>query len=265
MSKAREIRGIRRITKGDDGDTIALSDFQMFRNGAPFLTWTPPAKSLSKGLLKVRLLGIDTPELHYRGPSSKGAKSKSCPNPVKVKIPPQDPFGTQASKWLQNQLPDGARVIVELDLETFDQYRRVLGYVWSVKDDWKRHRLLNAELVKAGLAHPYQHWPNLLHFNRINEAAKKALTKGVIAATTNVMLTLDEIRAGQQLNEPFVYRKIIDAAICQKDPQTLLSRWVGDARTWLYVKPTLYATIPIPYRVFFSTESAAVNAGFVKG
>jgi endonuclease YncB( thermonuclease family) len=265
MSKAREIRGIRRLRKGDDGDTIALSDFQMFRNGAPFLAWTPPAKSLSQGLLKVRLLGIDTPELHYPGPSDKGAKSQSCPNPVKIKIPPQDPFGTQASQWLQNKLPDGARVIVELDLETFDQYRRVLGYVWSVKDDWKRHRLLNAELVKAGLAHPYQHWPNLLHFDRINEAAKKAMGKGVIAATTNTPLTLEEMRAGLQLNEPFVYRKVIDATICQKDPAALLSRWVGDARTWFYVKPTQYATIPIPYRVFFSSESEAVKAGFVKG
>ena len=265
MPKTREIRGLRHTTKGDDGDTIQLSDFQMFRNGTPFLSWSPPAKSLSKGFLKVRLLGIDTPELHYPGPSDKGPNSKSCPNPVKLKIPPQDPFGTQANQWLREQLPDGARVIVELDLETFDQYRRVLGYVWSVKDDGKKDRLLNAELVKAGLAHPYQHWPNLRHFNKINEAAKKAQTKGVIAATTETPLTLDEIRAGVQINEPFIYRKVIDAAICQKDPLTLLGRWVGDARTWLYYKPTQYATVPIPYRVFFSTESTAVNAGFVKG
>lgn len=264
MSKAREIRGLRRITKGDDGDTILLSDFQMFRNGAPFANWTPPARSLSKGLLKVRLLGIDTPELHYPGTTDKGAKSKTCPNPVKIKIPPQEPFGSQANQWLQKQLPDGARVIVELDLETFDQYRRVLGYVWSVKGDWKRNRLLNAELVKAGLAHPYQHWPNLLNFDRINEAAKKAQTKGVIAATTDIPLTLDEIRAGLQLNEPFVYRKVIDAAICQKDPTSLLGRWVGDARTWLYYKPAQYTVVPIPYRVFFSSESQAVNAGFAK-
>jgi endonuclease YncB( thermonuclease family) len=265
MPKTREIRGLRHVTKGDDGDTIQLKDFQMFRNGEPFVSWAPPAKSLSKGNLKVRMLGIDTPELHYPGPTDKGPNSRTCPNPVRIKIPPQDPFGTQASQWLLDKLPDGARVIVELDLETFDQYRRVLGYVWTVKDDWKRHRLLNAELVKAGLAHPYQHWPNLLNFDRINEAAKKASTKGVIAATINTPLTLDEIRVGQVLNEPFVYRKVIDAAICQKDPMALLGRWVGDARTWLYYKPTQYTTVPIPYRVFFSSESEAVTAGFVKG
>ena len=265
MPKSREIRGLRHLSKGDDGDTIQLSDFQMFRNGKPFLTWSPPLKALSKGCLKVRLLGIDTPELHYPGPSDRGPNSKSCPNPVKIKIPPQEPFGTYASQWLQSNLPDGARTIVELDLETFDQYRRVLGYVWSVKDDWQKNQLLNAELVAAGLAHPYQHWPNLRNFNKINEAAKKAKTKGVIAATIERPLTLDEIRAGISLNEPFVYRKVIDAAICQKDPLTLLGRWVGDARTWFYYKPTQYATVPIPYRVFFSTESEAVNAGFVKG
>ncbi len=72
MPKSREIRSLRHISKGDDGDTTQLSDFQMLRNGKRFHSWTP-LKSLSKDCLKVRLLGIDKPELPYPSPIDKSS------------------------------------------------------------------------------------------------------------------------------------------------------------------------------------------------
>src|SRR5262249_41595096 len=154
----------------DDGDTIHVRDFRMYRNGKLFNSWKPDKKSVTNaGLLKIRLLGIDTPELHYPGP-----RKTDCPNtfltgPTRPKIPPQEPWGTNARDWLTNNLGDGDRVIVELDKEVIDKYGRVLGYVWTVKGNWQKNKLMNVPLVEQGLAFPYQIWPNLLHFTDVKE------------------------------------------------------------------------------------------------
>ena len=260
-----EIRAIRKITPQADGDTVHVAKFNVYRNGRIFKAWKPKKKSLTgAGLLKIRLLGIDTPELHYPGPSP----PTPCPNrltgPARPKIPPQDPWGTDAKVWLDKQLGDGDRVIVELDAEVFDKYGRVLGYIWTVKGNWKKNKLLNVRLVEQGLAFPYQIWPNRAHFSDVKEAAKVAKGRGVFVAVADKLLTLNQVRAGGQLNEPFLYRKVVDGAICQVSPRSLLHRWVGDARTWLYYNPQQYRKVPIPYRFFFEDEKAAINAGFSK-
>ena len=68
---AREIRGVRRLVRNSDGDTIHVADFKLFRNGQAFPGFKFPKKSMTAaGLLKIRLLGVDTPELHYPGPTA---------------------------------------------------------------------------------------------------------------------------------------------------------------------------------------------------
>ncbi len=75
---------------------------------------------------------------------------------------------------------------------------------------------------------------------------------------------MNEVAQSELLNEPFVYRKVVDAAICQVMVESLLTRPVGDARDWRYYKPTQYAQVPIPYRVFFDNVEQAENAGFTR-
>ncbi len=75
---------------------------------------------------RVRLLGIDTPETVR--PDS-----------------PVEPFGPEASAFTK-RFVSGGRVRITLDRERIDRYGRFLAYVW-VGD-----RLLNEELVRAGLA-----------------------------------------------------------------------------------------------------------------
>jgi endonuclease YncB( thermonuclease family) len=264
---AREIRGIRKVTDNDDGDTIYLEKFALFRNGKKFSSFQFRKKSLtSKGFLKIRLLGIDTPELHYGGPQKCPVGAKRLKGKDRPKIPPQQPWAANAKTGLIKMLADGARVIVELDREIFDQYDRILGYVWSASKDWEMQELLNARLVERGLAFPYQIWPNLAQFRPIKEAAKMALgaSTGVFAAVAPKILTLAQTRENKYVNEPFLYRKAVDGAICQVDPKTLLTRWVGDASSWNYFKPTSYRSVPIPYRVFFNSEEEAIRAGFIQ-
>jgi micrococcal nuclease len=132
---------------------------------------TPPLESLAAGeyllervvdgdtlLLRngarVRLLGVDTPET------------------VKPDTPPE-PWGAEASQFTRDFLAGGA-VRLEFDRERVDSYGRFLAYAWVGE------RLLNEELLRAGLARP------LLHFNysssmktRFRHAADEAREAGL--------------------------------------------------------------------------------------
>lgn len=77
---------------------------------------------------RVRLQGVDTPET---------VKEDS----------PVEPWGPEATTFTQEFIRDaGGRVRLEIDGEPHDRFDRWLRFVW--RDD----RLLNEELVRAGLA-----------------------------------------------------------------------------------------------------------------
>lgn len=263
-TQSPEIRGIRRMASSSDGDTIHVSDFTVYRNGKPFKIDFPAASKTAKGYLKIRVLGIDAPELHYPGPKECRVPSNRLRKPNAPKIVPQDPWGTAAKDWLDAQLPEGERVIVELDTEIRDKYDRVLGYLWSVKGKWKKDVLLNAALVEKGHAFPYQIYPNRKYFRVIKEAAQTAGNIGVFKAHSNTLLSLAQVTQGKALNEPFLYRKVVDAAICQDVAIDLLTKPVGDVRDMTYHMPKQYAKVPIEYRLYFLTEQDAKNALFKK-
>jgi len=75
---------------------------------------------------RVRLLGADTPETVH-------------PNR------PVEPWGPEATKFTREFVAQGT-VRIQLDRERVDKYGRFLAYVW-VGD-----RMLNEELIRAGLA-----------------------------------------------------------------------------------------------------------------
>ncbi len=79
----------------------------------------------------VRFVGIDTPE-------------------------EGEPFFWEAVKANQELLKNG-KIALEYDLERKDTWGRTLAYVWVDS------LLLNAELIKRGLAWVYTHPPNLKH------------------------------------------------------------------------------------------------------
>ncbi|MBX7071986.1 MAG: thermonuclease family protein [Pirellulales bacterium] len=105
---------------------------------------------------RVRLIGVDTPE-------------------TKKENTPVQPWGPEASRFTRNLIDDqNGQVRLEFDREQIDQYGRKLAYVW-VGD-----RLLNEELLRAGLAralfnHPYS--PDMKdRFRRAQDSAKRDRT-----------------------------------------------------------------------------------------
>lgn len=84
------------------------------------------------GGARVRLLGIDTPEVFVPGGS--GARKET-----------PDRWGPEASAFAK-QFVAGGRVRLEFDGARQDQYGRYLAYVW-VGD-----KMLNEELLRQGLA-----------------------------------------------------------------------------------------------------------------
>lgn len=89
---------------------------------------------------RVRLIGIDTPEMHDSNKLYKDSR-KSGQDVEAIKE-----LGRKAYQFTKN-LVEGKRVKLEFDVERFDKYKRLLAYVY-LKDG----TFINAEIVKQGYA-----------------------------------------------------------------------------------------------------------------
>ena len=101
--------------------------------------------------IKVRLIGVDTPET------------------VKPNTPVQ-PYGKEASNYSKQHL-NNKDVYLEYDKEKEDRYGRTLAYVWL-----DEKTMYNEELVKKGLAREKYFSPNGKYrstFEKDEQQAKK--------------------------------------------------------------------------------------------
>jgi micrococcal nuclease len=116
-----------RVTRHTDGDTLWLS-----------------------GIGKVRLIGVDTPEVFGED---------EC-------------FGHRASAFVERTAPIGAPVRYRLGVEERDRYGRALAYVWL-----RGGRFLNRLLVARGYAQVLTVPPNVEYadqFTRVSQRARSA-------------------------------------------------------------------------------------------
>jgi micrococcal nuclease len=97
---------------------------------------TPNAVVTDLESTRVRLLGIDTPEIS----------------------PQLDCWGNEATVRLTALTPPGSTIWVTPDVEILDRYGRHLLYIWTPDG-----RFVNAELVAAGDARTEVYAPNTLH------------------------------------------------------------------------------------------------------
>jgi endonuclease YncB( thermonuclease family) len=121
-------QGVYRIKTIYDGDTAVLEDGQ-----------------------KIRLLGINTPEIAHRGNEA-------------------DAGGNEAKSWLIAKLKDG-KVRLETDVEKTDSYGRTLGHLFTENNEH-----INVLLVAAGLAQASIWPPNLKYANDLVKAEQQAET-----------------------------------------------------------------------------------------
>ena len=117
-----------RVTRHTDGDTLWLS-----------------------GIGKVRLIGIDTPEVFGEA---------EC-------------YGPAASAFVKRVAPLGSKVRYRLGIEERDRYGRALAYVW-LRDG----RLLNRLILLRGYGEPLTIPPNVEYGAEFERAGAKARAAG---------------------------------------------------------------------------------------
>jgi micrococcal nuclease len=104
----------------------------------------------------VRLIGIDTPELHK-------------PNA------PVECYGQEASDHLAVLLPVGTAITLVRDAEARDRYGRLLAYVYRASDDL----FVNLDLAADGYAAALTIEPNVAHEADIAAAVDAARAAGL--------------------------------------------------------------------------------------
>ena len=115
------------VTRVVDGDTIDIS---------------PSVEGRSR----VRLIGMDTPEIHFG----------------------TQPYGPEASAFAKREL-DGERVGLELDVQKIDPYGRLLAYVYLPDG-----RMFNETLLEEGYAQVATFPPNVKYQERFLKVQREA-------------------------------------------------------------------------------------------
>ncbi|MGP4078794.1 thermonuclease family protein [Pseudalkalibacillus sp. R45] len=172
------------------------------------------------GTTKVRFVSIDTPETNYQGDS-------------------QGYYAEEATRQLQNLLPEGEDISIRVGDEAFDQYGRLLAIVL------KKEQNINKEMIEIGMAVPYFIYPNLDNFEEYGDAVVRAKEAG--RGLWNPDRPIDEL--------PYEFRF---------NKRGGPNKHVGHFETKQYVDPEKWESIPIEYRVFFLKEKDAIDAGYKK-
>ena len=123
---------------------------------------------------RVRLLNVDTPETKH-------------PNKI------IECMGPEATKYLEDLLPEGTPVTLEHDIETHDNYGRELAGVY------KDGTLINADIAREGLGTAVLIEPNKKFYPEVLEAQNEAeqVGKGLFDSTAECSIPAQ----AQQLNQ----------------------------------------------------------------
>lgn len=127
------------VTRAVDGDTLVLETGE-----------------------RVRLIGIDTPEMHESDKLYRDSDSSQQDIEI-IKA-----MGRQSYEFTK-RLVEGKRVSLEFDVEKQDRYKRMLAYVY-LKDG----TFVNAEIVKQGYASLMTYPPNVKYVDLFTRLYKEA-------------------------------------------------------------------------------------------
>ncbi len=111
---------------------------------------------------RVRLIGIDTPEMHHSKKLERDSK-RSGEDAAAIQE-----MGRRAYAY-SRALLEGKRVRLEFDVERTDRYERLLAYVY-LKDG----TMANEEIIRQGYASLMTIPPNVKYVERFKEAYRQA-------------------------------------------------------------------------------------------
>ena len=130
---------------------------------------------------EVRYIGIDTPE-------------------------ESQPYFEEA-KEANREMVEGKKITLEYDIEKRDDYFRLLAYIWIVADRAKGgdNLLVNAELIKQGLACVYSFRPNLRYKDYFVSLQKQAREKKI--GIWSVPVSEEEYYVASKASKRFVFHR----------------------------------------------------------
>ncbi|MDD5107927.1 MAG: thermonuclease family protein [Candidatus Omnitrophica bacterium] len=129
------------ITRAVDGDTLVLENKE-----------------------RVRLIGIDTPEMHESNKLNRDA-ARSGQDVEAIKQ-----LGRRSYEFTK-KLVEGKRARLEFDVDRYDKYKRILAYVYLEDGTF-----VNAKIVEEGYASLMTYPPNVKYadlFLRLNRQARE--------------------------------------------------------------------------------------------
>jgi micrococcal nuclease len=106
---------------------------------------------------RVRLTGIDTPEVAHEGSANRPGNDAEC-------------FGDAAAAHIIGLLPLGTEVRLVRDVVARDDYGRLLAYIFRLSDDL----FVNEAMVRDGFAQPLTIPPNVAYAETFVAAARAA-------------------------------------------------------------------------------------------
>ena len=127
------------VTRAVDGDTLVLENNE-----------------------RVRLIGIDTPEMHESNKLNRDAQ-RSGQDIATIKQ-----LGRRSYEFTK-KLVEGKRVRLEFDVERFDKYKRILAYVYLLDGTF-----LNAAIIEQGYASLMTYPPNVKYADLFLKLYKEA-------------------------------------------------------------------------------------------
>ena len=128
-----------RVIKVIDGDTIKLDNGQL-----------------------VRLIGIDAPETKQGPKFDRDLKKRQISKSKELAM------GRRSWQYAKSLL-EGKKVHMELDRQTYDDYHRLLAYVYLTNGIF-----VNKEIIKKGFAYPYAIKPNIKYAKIFDELYEEA-------------------------------------------------------------------------------------------
>ena len=112
---------------------------------------------------RIRLLGIDTPG------SRANRKAKKDENMSEQDLKTIVEMGKKAKAYVNGLVKRGDLITIEFDVQKWDKYGRLLGYVYL-----SNGKMLNEEIVKAGYAVIMTIPPNVMYKDMFLRAYKQA-------------------------------------------------------------------------------------------
>jgi endonuclease YncB( thermonuclease family) len=201
-----------KVVRISDGDTIGLE------------------KTAGEKALKIRMIGMDTPELHL---------------PVNGKNYSQGHWAEEATRYLERLIPVGTRV--QLKSYGVDNYGRTLGRI--LKDG----RDINLEMVRAGFAIPYI----ICEGEDCNDTFMKRhavedYIEACRVAQSNGRGIFDPKDPLEEM--PFEFRLRLQ----ERKPD----KYVGDYDSGTLYEPARYARVELCQRIFFMRKKDAEYLGY---